>query len=91
MVFPSGPFTPISLPPNAPIADLVAKSFKYSFGDQAVGTNSTIVTNRLVRIWGRKDLPPLQNTSYFAALVDTNVGQRIVLQFQRDRVVEQGL
>jgi hypothetical protein len=79
MIFPSGPFQHISLSPTTPIAEVVAQAFKYSFRDDAVGTNFTVLATRQVRICGREELARLGDVYYTAVLVRTAVGQRIVL------------
>jgi len=79
MIFPSGPFQPISSPPTAPTVELVAQAFRYSFRDRSAATNFAILTTQQVRICGDEELARLGNVNYTAVLVSTAGGQRIVL------------
>jgi hypothetical protein len=79
MIFPSGPYHRISSSPTAPMTEVVAQAFKYSFRDRSAATNFTILTIRQVRICGYAELARLGDVDYTAVLVRTALGQRILL------------
>jgi hypothetical protein len=78
--FGNGPFIPINLPPNAPIADVVIQVFKNAIPLPIPTGTMNVVTQREVNI---------SDQEYITVLVKSVYSQKVVLlRYEKRRLVE---